>query len=129
MSKPSPFKKLFESREEPQPETEQPTKPAAKEDTLPSAPQQLQKPEQRKRGRPATGKRSDDAWIGRTYYVKRETDLDVEEELLKLRRQGIDIDKSELVDFLMSAWVKWRQGENIDLLLGEFSPRRKFESD
>ena len=52
--------------------------------------------------------------------MKRETDLDVEEELLKLRRQGIDIDKSELVDFLMGAWVKWRQGENIDYLLGEF---------
>ena len=80
-------------------------------------------------GRPATGKRSDDAWIGRTYYVKRETDLDVEEELLKLRRQGIDIDKSELVDFLMSAWVKWQQGVNIDLLLDEITPRRKSETD
>ncbi len=125
MSKSSPFKKLFESREDPPKETEQPTEPVVKEDT----PQPKEKPEQKKRGRPATGKRSDDAWIGRTYYVKRETDLDVEEELLKLRRQGIDIDKSELVDFLMSAWVKWRQGENIDLLLGEFSPRRKFESD
>ncbi len=56
--------------------------------------------------------------------MKRETDLDVEEELLKLRKQGIDIDKSELVDFLMSAWVKWRHGENLDLLIDEFSPRR-----
>lgn len=53
----------------------------------------------------------------------------VEEELLKLRRQGIDIDKSELVDFLMGAWVKWRQGENINLLLGEFTPWRKPETD
>ncbi len=124
MSKPSPFKKLFESREEPQPETEQPSEPVAKEDTSQPAPQPTPKPEPKKRGRPATGKRSDDAWIGRTYYVKRETDLDVEEELLKLRRQGIDIDKSELVDFLMVAWVKWRQGENIDLLIDEFTPRR-----
>ncbi|MFL9458138.1 hypothetical protein AB0756_39990 [Tolypothrix campylonemoides VB511288_2] len=125
MNKPSPFKKLFENREEPQPETEQSAEPAAKED----APQPTPKPEPKKRGRPATGKRSDDAWIGRTYYVKRETDLDVEEELLKLRRQGIDIDKSELVDFLMNAWVKWRKGENIDLLIDEFSPRRNSKID
>jgi hypothetical protein len=64
--------------------------------------------------------------------VKRKTDLDVEEELLKLRRQGIDIDKSdksELVDFLMAAWVKCRQDENIDLVIGEFAPRRKSGTD
>jgi hypothetical protein len=79
----------------------------------------------KKRGRPATGKRSDDAWIGRTYYVQRETDLDVEDYLLKLKRQGIDIDKSELVDFLLAAWAKWQQGENIDILLDEFTPRQK----
>ena len=125
MSKSSPFKKLFESREEPPPLTEQPTESVAKSDTEQPAP----KPEPRKRGRPATGKRSDDGWIGRTYYVKRETDLDVEEELLKLRRQGIEVDKSELVEFLMNAWVKWRQGENIDLLIDEFSPRRNSEID
>jgi hypothetical protein len=82
-------------------------------------------PPQKKRGRPATGKRSDGAWIGRTYYVKRETDLDAEDYLLKLKRQGIEIDKSELVDFLLSAWVKWQQGENIDFLIDEFSPRQK----
>lgn len=81
--------------------------------------------EPRKRGRPATGKRSNDAWIGRTYYVKRETDLDVEEVLLQLRRQGIEVDKSELVDLLLSAWVKWQQGENIELHISEITPRRK----
>jgi hypothetical protein len=79
----------------------------------------------KKRGRPATGKRSDDAWLGRTYYVQRETDLDVEDYLLKLKRQGIDIDKSELVDFMLAAWAKWQQGENIDILLDEFTPRQK----
>lgn len=124
MNKPSPFKKLFESREDPPEETEQPTAPAAKSDI----PQPAPKPEPRKRGRPATGKRSDDAWIGRTYYVKRETDLDVEEELLKLKRQGIEVDKSELVDLLMAAWVKRQLGENIDLLLDEITPRRKSET-
>lgn len=81
--------------------------------------------EPRKRGRPPTGKRSNDAWIGRTYYVKRETDLDVEEVLLQLRRQGIEVDKSELVDLLLSAWVKWQQGENIEIQLTEITPRRK----
>ena len=79
----------------------------------------------KKRGRPATGKRSDDSWVGRTYYVRRETDLDVEDALLRLKRQGIEVDKSELVDLLLGAWVKWQQGENIDIHISEITPRRK----
>jgi hypothetical protein len=96
-----------------------------------SAPESIETPvasssptELKKRGRPATGKRSDAAWIGRTYYVKRETDLDVEDELLNLKRQGVELDKSELVDYLLSAWVKWRNGDDSEILLGEISPRR-----
>ena len=61
--------------------------------------------------------------------MKRSTDLDVEEELLKLKRRGVEIDKSELVDFLMTVWVKWQQGENIDLLIDEFTPRRNSKLD
>jgi hypothetical protein len=79
----------------------------------------------KKRGRPATGKRSDDLWTGRTYYIQRETDLDVEDQLLQLKRQGIDIDKSELVDFLLAAWVKLRKGEKSDFRISEISPMRK----
>ncbi len=127
MNKPSPFKKLFENQEEPQQKPEQlseATKESNITQTPPPSPPTQSQPEKSKRGRPATGKRSDDAWIGRTYYVKRSTDLDVEEELLKLKRRGIEIDKSELVDFLMAVWVKWQQGENIDLLIDEFTPRR-----
>ncbi|MBW4541591.1 MAG: hypothetical protein KME43_20960 [Myxacorys chilensis ATA2-1-KO14] len=83
--------------------------------------------QKRGRGRPATGKRSNDDWIGRTYYIQRETDLDIEDELLKLKRQGIEVDKSELVDLLLSAWVKWQQGENIEIQISEITPRRKSE--
>ena len=78
-----------------------------------------------KRGRPATGKRSDPGWLGRTYYVRQTTDLDVEEELLNLKRDGVELDKSELVDSLLAAWVKWRNGEQANILLGKISPRRK----
>lgn len=80
---------------------------------------------QQGRGRPATGKRSNEDWIGRTYYIQRETDLDIEDELLKLRRQGHEVDKSELVDLLLSAWVKWRQGENMESQISEITPRQK----
>ncbi|MEM9213932.1 MAG: hypothetical protein AAGD25_06255 [Cyanobacteria bacterium P01_F01_bin.150] len=66
----------------------------------------------RKRGRPATGKRSDPNWIGRTYYVKRATDLEVEGVLFKLKCQGIEIDKSELVNSLLGAWVSWQQSDS-----------------
>lgn len=129
MNKPSPFKKLFETKESPQQELEQLTAATTESNvTQTPTPAPTQK-EPRKRGRPATGKRSDEAWIGRTYYVKRSTDLDVEEELLKLKRRGVEIDKSELVNFLMAVWVKWQQGENIDLLIDEFTPRRNSKLD
>ncbi len=111
----NPFKKAIDSRKDSEPIPSEPVTPAH------LSPQ----PESKKRGRPATGKRSDDAWIGRTYYVRRETDLDTEDELLKLKRVGIDIDKSELVDQLLSAWVKWRNGENIEGCLADISPMRK----
>ena len=99
------------------------------EESKPPAPAQMPttKSEPKKRGRPATGKRSDSAWIGRTYYVKRETDLDVEEALLQLQRQGIEIDKSELVNLLLSAWVKWQKGENMETYISEITPRRKIK--
>ncbi|WP_448270524.1 hypothetical protein [Nostoc sp. DSM 114159] len=130
--KPSPFKKLFQTKDEPQLEpelsTEATTESNVRQIPTPQKTAPIQE-EPRKRGRPATGKRSDDAWIGRTYYVKRSTDLDVEEELLKLKRRGVEIDKSELVDFLMAVWVKYQQGENIDLLIDEFTPWRNSKLD
>ena len=111
----NPFKKAIESRKDLEPIPPEPITPV----------QPVPPPEPKKRGRPATGKRSDDAWIGRTYYVRRETDLDIEDELLKFKRSGIDIDKSELVDQLLSAWVKWQQGENIEIQLFNISPIQK----
>ena len=54
------------------------------------------------------GKRSDPAWIARTFYIKKETDLDTEAALFKLRRDGKNppMDKSELVDWLLGEWLK-----------------------
>jgi hypothetical protein len=149
------FKKLAQSRQKSTPaqtetKTEEVTKPIpkseppkktktkAKTPTKKTPPQPIpeEKPPEpeitteesnKKRGRPATGKRSDPDWIGRTYYIRKENDFDVEDELVKLKRAGINLDKSELVDFLLAAWVKWRKGENIDIQLSEISPRRKDE--
>ena len=81
-------------------------------------------PPMRKRGRPATGKRSDPSWIGRTYYVKRATDLDVEGVLFKLKCQGIEIDKSELVNSLLGAWVNWQQSDNAPFPANEVLPHQ-----
>ena len=105
------FKKLVRDRSEVQPTEPKSTPPDP--------------PETKRRGRPATGKRSDPNWIGRTYYIRKETDLDVEDELLQLKRQGIELDKSELVEELLNAWVKWRQGEDSEILLFDISPWRK----
>ena len=72
-----------------------------------------------KRGRPATGKRSNPDWVGRTYYIRRQTDCDVHAELFLLKRQGVDIDKSQLVDALLAAWAKARHARNPSLLHDE----------
>lgn len=79
-------------------------------------------PPMRKRGRPATGKRSDPSWVGRTYYVKRATDLEVEGMLFKLKCQGTEIDKSELVNSLLGAWVNWQQSDNASFPANEVLP-------
>ena len=121
-------------KSKPSKETKAKTKTPAKKTTPKPTPEEKPPepeitPEEpiKKRGRPATGKRSDPDWIGRTYYIRKETDFDVEDELVKLKRAGINLDKSELVDFLLAAWVQWRNGENIGIQLSEFSPRRKDE--
>ncbi len=94
-------------------------------DDQPSQPDELSVSVPKKRGRPATGKRSDDLWTGRTYYIQRETDLDVEDQLLQLKRGGIEIDKSELVDFLLTAWVKLQKGEKVNFQISEIPPMQK----
>ena len=106
-----------------------PTKKTSQKPTPEEKPQgaEIQPLPVKKRGRPATGKRSDPDWIGRTYYIRKETDFDIEDQLIKLKRAGISLDKSELVDFLLAAWVKWRNGENIDIHISEISPRQKDE--
>ena len=75
------------------------------------------------RGRPTGGKRSDNEWVKRTYLVERKTTLNVEHELLALKIKGIEVDRSELVSTLLSAWVKWREGGSIDAAMEEITPR------
>ena len=124
------FKKLAQGRQKSTPAKVETTVPAKKtvsdstpEEKPPVA--EIEPEPTKKRGRPATGKRSDPDWIGRTYYIRKETDFDIEDELIKLKREGISLDKSELVENLLAAWVKWRKGENIDIQISEISPRRK----
>jgi hypothetical protein len=82
-------------------------------------------PVKRGRGRPPGGKRADDKWIPRTYYVERNNDIDCEIELARLRAHGIELDKSDLVNALLGAWVKFQRGENKKIQLDEISPRQK----
>lgn len=70
-------------------------------------------------------KRQDPDWLTRTYYVKKSTDLEVEDELLTLRREGTDLDKSDLVDALLAAWVAYRRGMAPDQALEQVSPKRQ----
>lgn len=111
------FKQLAEQRKqkaEPVTEAEAPVK--SKKKSQPTAEKQEQP---KKRGRPATGKRSNEDWVGRTYYIQKTTDLDVEGELFNLKREGVELDKSELVDFLLSQWVKSQQGSKATFRIGK----------
>lgn len=123
----NPFGLAIKKNRQGSPQTEAPDSADSLDPPKPVEPARLESPQPapRKRGRPATGKRSDAGWIGRTFYIKEETDLDVEATLLQLKRQGIKVDKSELVEMLLSAWVNWHQGENLEIQLGEISPIQK----
>ena len=132
----SPEKTKTQEETKPEPKTQTPAKTKTKvkksvkeipPEPTEKSPEAIATKTSKKRGRPATGKRSDPDWIGRTYYIRKATDFDIEDELVKLKRAGINLDKSELVDFLLAAWVKWRKGENIDLQISEISPRQKDE--
>jgi hypothetical protein len=73
----------------------------------------------RKRGRPATGKRSDPSWAARTFYVRKTTDEKVEKVLEQMKRYNINLDKSELIDLLLEAWAMVESGEIDDFQIGE----------
>jgi hypothetical protein len=73
----------------------------------------------RKRGRPANGKRSDPEWYGRTFYIRKQTDVRLEDALNKLRRSGLEFDKSQLVDALLNAWASIELEQIADFQIGE----------
>ncbi|MEY3298925.1 MAG: hypothetical protein RLZZ597_2185 [Cyanobacteriota bacterium] len=70
-------------------------------------------------------KRQDPDWITRTYYVKKSTDLEVEDEMLALRREGVELDKSDVVDAMLAAWVAYRRGMAPEHALEQVSPKRQ----
>jgi hypothetical protein len=76
------------------------------------------------RGRPATGKRSNTDWQGRTFYVRKQTDDVLTSALFKLKRSGIALDKSELVDALLEAWAEITLGDISDFQIGEIVENR-----
>ncbi len=76
-------------------------------------------PNNGKRGRPATGKRSNIDWYGRTFYIRKQTDDQLEEALFQLKRSGTEIDKSDLVDALLAAWSEVTLGVIPDFQIGK----------
>lgn len=56
-------------------------------------------------GRPANGKRSNPDWVGRTFYVEAETDANFGIAIATLKAQGVSVDKSDIVQALLSEWM------------------------
>jgi hypothetical protein len=73
-------------------------------DPLPSAPHKRAAEKLRKRGRPS-GKRSDVAFVQAPAWIRRDTHTQVKIELLK---EGKGQEFSELVESLLSKWLKSR---------------------
>ena len=72
-------------------------------------------------GRPRNGKRSNPEWVGRTFYVKSETDLTLGIAIATLKAQGVQLDKSDLVEMLLSEWLEMRPGEKLNWCESKFS--------
>jgi hypothetical protein len=71
-------------------------------------------------------KRQDPSWITRTYFLEKTTDIEIEGELYSLRRDGIEMDKSDLINAALKAWVAWRRGEvEAEDAMERISPRQK----
>ena len=83
----------------------------------------------RKRGRPANGKRSDPNWFGRTFYIRKQTDDLLESALFKLKREGIELDKSQLVDALLNAWSQVELEQAKDFCIGEILEKPNPDSE
>ena len=74
----------------------------------PPSPAPVAAPAPKKRGRPASGKRSDADYAQVTAYIHKDTHLNVKIALLNLRKSGEENDFSELVDSLLADWLKSR---------------------
>jgi hypothetical protein len=73
----------------------------------------------RGRGRPSNGKRSNQGWASRTFYIRKATDDRLQQAIFSLRRSGIEVDKSQLADALLNAWAAVELGEVEDFHIGE----------
>lgn len=61
------------------------------------------------------GKRSDPAWVMRSFFLRKDTDQAVKKAILELESQGITYDKSELMEDLLTGWLAWHQsGGSLD---------------
>jgi len=61
------------------------------------------------------GKRSDPAWVMRSFFLRKDTDQAVKKAILELESQGITYDKSELMEDLLTGWLTWYQsGGSLD---------------
>lgn len=89
--------------------------------------QQQSKPEpvdtRAKVGRKASGKRSDPDWAMRSFFIRKDTDTLVKQALLDLELRGLDYDKSQLVQDLLDAWLRWRDGEDFDQIMRSKTPK------
>lgn len=80
--------------------------------------------ERAKPGRKPTGKRSDPNWAMRSFFIRKETDTKVKQAILELELAGVEYDKSLLMEDLLDAWLRWRDGEDFDKIMRTKTPKK-----
>jgi hypothetical protein len=62
--------------------------------------------------------------VMRSFFLRKETDQAMKKIILDLESKGMDYDKSELVEDLLTGWLAWHQfGGSIDDYMSNRTPR------
>jgi hypothetical protein len=70
-----------------------------------------------KGGRPKGGKREDPDWVARSFFLQTATDNGIEDLVILSKRAGTLIDKSDVANTVLSAYVKFRIDGNTETFL------------
>ncbi len=83
-------------------------------------------PKEKVRG---SAKRNNPDYAARSFYLPKATDRRLQRVLLDLQEEGYELDRSELLNCLLTAWLDSRQGSDLEHRLAELLSGYKPEAE